>query len=191
MRVLSFAADLVLILHFCFVLGILVPIPLILIGAKRQWKWVRKSWLRKLHLTMMGIVILETLLGVVCPLTDWEQRLRESSGQSTYAGSFIAYWVSRILFYSFEPWVFIVMYLAVGGLILGLYVWVPPVSKEVWRLLTCPIPQCSQESALNPRDSRPYVTCPKCKVGHMANGRSHGRIIRVERGQLSYPRILE
>ena len=119
-------ADLILLIHFIWVLAIIVPIPLILIGARLGWRWVRNRSLRRVHLAMIAIVVAETILGIVCPLTEWEQALRKASGESSYQGSFIEYWISRILFYDFPPCTFTAAYITVGLLVLWIYIRVPP-----------------------------------------------------------------
>lgn len=178
-----------LILHFLFVLGIVIPVPLILIGAKKNWHWIRNPRLRHIHGLMIGIVALESVFGIVCPLTTWEQVLRERAGQFQYSESFIAHWVGRILFYQFEPWVFTLVYIAFGALIVGLYYWVPPHPREPWRVLTCPLVECAKKSLIRPQDPRRYVTCPYCKRGMMANGKDHGKMVRLQRGKLPYRQI--
>ena len=116
----------ILVLHFAFVLGVILPIPLILIGAWRRWKWIRNLKLRIIHLAMIGIVTLEALIGIFCPLTVWEQALRRSAGEESYEGSFVGYWLSRILYYDFEPWIFTLAYCILSALILALYFFIPP-----------------------------------------------------------------
>ncbi|KYG70778.1 hypothetical protein AZI85_02280 [Bdellovibrio bacteriovorus] len=123
----EYSADFVLYCHFLYVLGVLVPIPLILIGGWLDWRWVRNLWLRRLHLAMIGIVVIESVFGIACPLTVWEEHLRQGTGaEVSYPSGFIAEWISKILFQDFEPWVFIVMYLVGAAVIAGLYLKVPP-----------------------------------------------------------------
>jgi len=101
-------ADLILILHFAFVLFIVGGLALIWAGACLGWRWVRNFWLRTAHLAAMLFVAGEALAGMWCPLTVWEDLLRGGvPGETT----FIARWVHRILFYSFPEWVFTVAYL--------------------------------------------------------------------------------
>lgn len=119
-------ADAILVLHFAFVVGVLISIPLILLGALFGWKWVRNPWFRKTHLALISIVLIETIVGIFCPLTVWERILRERAGQDVSAGSFIERWVGRLLYYDFPPWVFTAAYFAVGAIIVGLYFAVPP-----------------------------------------------------------------
>ena len=124
------AADLILLLHFAWVLTILVPIPLIVLGSYRGWRWIRNRTFRLIHLLMIGIVVLESLFGMICPLTLWEDLLRNTAGQTPYGASFVEYWIARILFYDFPPWVFTTLYVAVALTILALYWRIPPARKN-------------------------------------------------------------
>lgn len=123
---LLFLADLLLVIHFLYVFCIIVPVPLVLIGEVFSWSFVRNSWFRNIHLLLVGIMMGQTLLGIACPWTIWEEKLRVMAGKLGYGRSFISYWVSRLLYYDFEPWVFKTTYLAFGVLILVLYLVFPP-----------------------------------------------------------------
>ncbi|HAR43713.1 MAG TPA: DUF2784 domain-containing protein [Bdellovibrionales bacterium] len=123
-------ADVILVFHFLFVLGVVLPVPLIALGGWRGWRWVRNRFFRRVHLAMISIVVFETLVGMFCPLTEWEQQLRAASGRESYEGSFIQYWVSRLLFYEFEPWLFTMIYIGFGLLIAWLYIKVPPAKRQ-------------------------------------------------------------
>ena len=119
-------ADSVLIVHAMFVAGVVLPVPLIVIGKLRGWKWVHSLPLRLMHLGMIGFVIAESLLGVMCPLTVWENDLRMARGDTGYGDSFIAYWLKELLFWHFPSWVFTVIYAAFGSVVIALWWWVRP-----------------------------------------------------------------
>jgi len=104
----SLIADLILVLHFSFVLFIVGGLALIWTGAGLGWRWVRNLWFRVAHLAAILFVAGEALAGVWCPLTVWEDALRGIRPET----SFIARWIHRILFYSFPEWVFTISYLA-------------------------------------------------------------------------------
>jgi hypothetical protein len=99
-------ADAVLIVHCGFVMFVTGGLLLIWIGAAVGWVWVRNFRFRAAHLAAIGFVALEALLGLVCPLTTWEDALR---GTQSEAG-FIARWLHRLLFYDFPDWVFTTAY---------------------------------------------------------------------------------
>ena len=107
-------ADAILIVHVAFAAFIVFALILIVIGGICKWNWIRNLWFRLLHLFAIVLVVLESWCGVICPLTDWEMRLREISGQDTYDGGFIAYWFQRLLYYDAPPWVFIFCYILFG-----------------------------------------------------------------------------
>ena len=123
-------ADLILVTHALFVAFVVLGLAAILIGKYRRWKWVRNLWLRSIHLLAIGVVIAESWLGLVCPLTEWENRLREAAGGEVYSNSFIQHWLHEILFYDFDPWVFTVAYTAFGFLVLAAWLFVPPERKR-------------------------------------------------------------
>ncbi len=101
--------DIILIIHFLFVGFILIGFILIWIGALFKWRWIRNRIFRIIHISAMGLVALESILGVACPLTEWENQLRIESGKS-YDGSFVQYWIHKILFYSAPEYVFTLIY---------------------------------------------------------------------------------
>lgn len=121
-----FLADLILATHALFVAFVVLGLVAVLLGKYRHWNWVRNPWFRLIHLVAIGIVMAESWLGLVCPLTEWESRSREAAGGAAYAGSFIQYWLQKILFYDFDPWVFTVAYTVFGILVLVAWLLVPP-----------------------------------------------------------------
>ncbi len=103
---LIFFADLILILHFIiviFVTGLFFLIPL---GYKLNWCWQRNKKIRLFHLGLILLVTIETVLGITCPLTIIENNLR---GIIT-SNSFIAIWITRLLFWNFSKEFFILVY---------------------------------------------------------------------------------
>lgn len=125
-----FLADLILVTHVLFVVFVVLGLVAILIGKYRCWNWVRNLRFRLIHLAAIGIVIAESWLGLVCPLTEWENRLREAASGEVYSNSFIQHWLHEILFYDFDPRVFTVAYTAFGFLVLAAWLFVPPERKR-------------------------------------------------------------
>ncbi len=121
-----FLADLILVTHALFVAFVVLGLAAVLIGNFRRWRWVRNWGFRLSHAFAIGIVIAEAWLGLVCPLTEWENRLRAAGGESTYADSFIQHWLHKILFYDFAPWMFTVAYTVFGILVLVAWMRIPP-----------------------------------------------------------------
>jgi hypothetical protein len=76
-----FMANLIVFVHLAYVGFVVVLVPVIVLGGLLKWKWVRNFWLRVVHFIMMGVVIVETVFGVTCPLTTWETNYRMAAGQ--------------------------------------------------------------------------------------------------------------
>lgn len=120
------AADLVLYLHVAFVAFVIVGLVLILIGKFANWAWVRNGWFRLAHLAAIGVVVLQSWLGKICPLTTLEMWLRAQAGDTIYPGAFVAHWVQRILYYDLPVWVFALGYTVFAVLVLASWFWIRP-----------------------------------------------------------------
>lgn len=112
------AADALLIVHFLFVLFIILGLLLTLLGGMFSWKWVRNPWFRLAHLGGVVVVVLQSWWGIICPLTTWEMDLRARGGETVYAGSFIAHWLGRLLYYQAPAWIFIACYSIFAALVI-------------------------------------------------------------------------
>ena len=99
-------ADLLLVVHFLIVVFIVGGLVLVWIGAPLGWNWVCNPWFRYLHLGAIAFVAAEAILGVMCPLTVWEDLLRGG----VRAESFVGRWVRYFLYYEAPEWVFTVAY---------------------------------------------------------------------------------
>ena len=99
-------ADIVLVVHFAFVLFVVGGLAAVWIGAAAGWRWVRNFWFRVAHLAAIAYVAGEALFGIWCPLTVWEDALRGRHEEK----SFIARWVHRVMFYDFPEWLFTISY---------------------------------------------------------------------------------
>ena len=119
-------ADLILVVHVLVAAFIVLGLALILVGKVAGWSWVRNPRFRWVHLVAIAVVVLQSWLGEVCPLTTWEMALRTRGGDATYGGSFIAHWLGEILFYQAPPWLFVVAYTLFGGLVVLAWFWVRP-----------------------------------------------------------------
>ena len=122
-------ADGVLLVHVLFVVFVVGGLLLILVGGIKQWYWVRNWWFRAVHLGCISIVVAQSWLGLICPLTNLEMRLRLEGGKGQYEGSFIQYWLERILYYEAPAWIFVIVYSLFGCLVLFSWVRYPPQRK--------------------------------------------------------------
>jgi hypothetical protein len=120
------AADAVLLAHVLFVVFVVLGLVLILVGQTLGWSWIRNPWFRLIHIIAIAVVVVQSWLHVVCPLTSIEMTLRSRAGDATYAGSFIAHWLETILYYQAPPWVFVVCYTAFGAVVVVSWFWVRP-----------------------------------------------------------------
>ena len=58
--------------------------------------------------------MVESLVGMLCPLTVWEDVLRQAGGPEA---SFIQRWVSRLLYYDLPESVFAIVYVVFAALV--------------------------------------------------------------------------
>ena len=123
-------ADLILVLHLVFVLFVIAGLLLIVVGGFRGWRWVRNRWFRFAHLGGIGIVVVQSWLGLRCPLTNLEMWLRSRSGGAQYDGSLIQHWVRQVLYYDAPGWVFGIVYTIFGLLVIVVWVRFPPHNKS-------------------------------------------------------------
>jgi uncharacterized membrane protein YhhN len=82
------AADVVLVVHFAFVL-------FVVLGGLLVLRWPRLAWIH-VPVALYGAVI--ELVGFVCPLTPLENWLRQQGGESGYAGGFVEHYVTAVLY---------------------------------------------------------------------------------------------
>jgi hypothetical protein len=115
-------ADLVLIAHFAFVTFVVAGFALVLAGGTLGWQWVRNRAFRLTHLAAIAVVAAENVLGIACPLTVIEARLRGDAAPA----SFIGQWVSRVLYYDLPPAVFTVAYVVFAVVVAVTLRLVPP-----------------------------------------------------------------
>ncbi len=121
----SVLADIVLVTHLCVAGFIVFGLASVWTYRWHGWGWTRNFRFRLLHAAAIAVVALESVLGIQCPLTSWEDALR---GDTSGTG-FIQRWVSRLLYYDFPAAVFAIVYLAVAAATLLAWVKLPPRRK--------------------------------------------------------------
>jgi hypothetical protein len=119
-------ADVVLVAHFALVVFVVAALPLIVVGNRRGWAAVNRLGFRLAHAAAIAVVVAQAWLGVVCPLTTLESRLRARAGQAAYETSFIEHWLSRALFYEAPAWVFTAAYTLFGLAVVAVWWRFPP-----------------------------------------------------------------
>jgi len=120
------AADSLLLIHFLFVLFVVLGLILVFVGGFLCWRWVSNPLFRVAHLLGVAVVVVQAWRGEICPLTTWEMALRAKAGDDVYATSFIAHWLTQLLYYEFPLWVFMVCYTIFGVLVLASWFIVRP-----------------------------------------------------------------
>ncbi len=120
-------ADLVLAVHAAFVIFVAGGLPAIWIGLALGAGFARNPWFRGLHLAAIGFVVLESVAGMMCPLTIWEDALRGSAGEK----GFIARWVHAWLYWDWPAWVFTTIYVLFAALVAWTWYRHPPRRRAI------------------------------------------------------------
>ncbi|HET9226996.1 MAG TPA: DUF2784 domain-containing protein [Thermoanaerobaculia bacterium] len=81
-------ADAVVVLHFAFVL-------FVVLGGLLALRWPRAAWFH-LPAAVWGAGI--EFLGGICPLTPLEIRLRRLGGEAGYSGGFVEHYILPVLY---------------------------------------------------------------------------------------------
>jgi hypothetical protein len=82
------AADAVLLVHFGFVV-------FVVIGGALLLRWPKLAWV---HLPAVAWAALVELNGWICPLTPLEVELRRASGEAGYTGDFLEHYIVALLY---------------------------------------------------------------------------------------------
>jgi Protein of Unknown function (DUF2784) len=86
--VYQFLADLLLTIHFSFILFVVS-------GGLFALRYRRLVFL---HLPALIWGVYVELAGRICPLTPWENRLRQMAGEEGYSGSFIEHYLLPLIY---------------------------------------------------------------------------------------------
>ena len=120
-----FLADLILTLHFCIavflILGLFTPI-----AYKFNLGFYKNYYLRLVHLMLISIVLFETLIGVICPLTIIENLLRNNDEIE----SFISKWLGKFLFWELNITFFILIYFICFCWTVFIWFYYPPIKRK-------------------------------------------------------------
>ena len=126
-------ADGLLILHALIVAFNVGAVPVIWVGHFRGWKFVRAFFFRAAHLALIGLIVAESVLGVICPLTIWEDTLRARAGADPrYQGGYVAHWLHRLILYDLDERFFVVAYGVFFALVIFTWVRVRPRPARWW-----------------------------------------------------------
>jgi hypothetical protein len=81
-------ADALVLLHFLFIL-------FVLLGGLLVLRWRKLMWV---HLPCFVWGVLIEWVGWICPLTPWEQWLRSRAGEAAYEGGFINHYIMPLVY---------------------------------------------------------------------------------------------
>ena len=82
------AADAVLLLHFAFVV-------FVVLGGALVPRWPKLAWI---HVPAVLWAALVEVNGWICPLTPLEVSFRKASGEAGYAGDFLEHYLAAMLY---------------------------------------------------------------------------------------------
>jgi hypothetical protein len=84
----SLLADGLVILHFAFT-------TFVIFGGFLTWRWPRVAFV---HLPALAWGCWVEVSHNICPLTPWENHLRQLGGEAGYQGGFLAHYLVRVLY---------------------------------------------------------------------------------------------
>lgn len=116
-------ADIVLTLHFCVAFYVTFGLLVLPIGYMFDWNWTRNRKMRLTHISLVGFITLEALLGIACPLTQIESHLREID----FSQSFVGHWIAQLIYWDLPSYFFTVLYFSCSLWALLFWVIHPPV----------------------------------------------------------------
>lgn len=127
----GYAADLVVGIHLAYVAYVLIGQLLITIAAPFKWQWARNPWFRFSHLGMIAFVVFEEIIAMRCPLTVWEEHLRDLAGEAYRGGTFMGRLLHSVLFIDgHEPIWYTTIYVAMFIIVVQGVLMYPP---RLWR----------------------------------------------------------
>ncbi len=107
-------ADAILLVHAAVVLFVVGGLLAIWAGLAANRPWARHLGFRLAHLAAIAFVAAESLAGIACPLTVWEDALR---GRDPGAQSFVGRAVRSALYWDLPEAVFTAAYVAFAMLV--------------------------------------------------------------------------
>ena len=122
-------ADIIAIIHLGYVIYVILGLILIVLGIICRWKWIRNLPFRITHLLAIVGVACEALLGVDCPLTVLEFKLRYALNLSEEKVSFIGSLVDSLLYYNAPGWLFTIIYAAFAIVVVITFIIAPPTRR--------------------------------------------------------------
>ena len=124
--VFKILAETLVVIHFIWILFMFAGFFVAIIGF-----WLRKLFelcvFRTIHVCGIVYVSVLAVSGRYCPLTIWENALRNKySTQSTYPGSFIVHYVEKLVYPDIDPMVVVFPTVFIGFFTAVVFVIRPP-----------------------------------------------------------------
>ena len=123
-------ADIIAVVHLAYVIYVILGFILIVVGIICRWKWIKNLPFRITHLLAIVGVACEALMGLDCPLTVLEFKLRYASHPSVENVSFIGTIVDSLLYYDAPGWLFTIIYAAFALLVIITFIIAPPTRRN-------------------------------------------------------------
>ena len=118
--------EIVLFFHFFIFLFITFSFFLIPFGYFQKWEWVKNKYYRLIHLVLMGIILIETILGFMCPLTILENFLRNNIEVDNNLTQII----HQIMYWNLPNYQFIILYILSFSYLIFLWFFFKPNFKK-------------------------------------------------------------
>ncbi len=120
-------ADLILIFHLLIIIFVSSLFFFIPIGYYKDWKWTRNFLLRITHICLITFITVETFFGIICPLTIFENHLRNILTET----SLINLWVSKLIYWNLPTSYFLTIYSLCFIWTLFMWFYFPPKGKKI------------------------------------------------------------
>jgi len=121
-------ADIVVVAHLAYVGYVVLGQLAIVAAAPFRAAWARNPWFRFTHLAAIGYVAFEEFMGLRCPLTIWEEKLRVLAGGTVadVGETFMGRLAHNILFTDMPPIFFATVHVAFAAMVFQGFIMYPP-----------------------------------------------------------------
>jgi len=128
--VYKFLAEIILVIHFLWILFMLYGFVYNLVGLLFNKKLLKNFWLRTIHLVGILYVASLAILNKYCPLTILETKLRQKFDPTfSQPDSFIIYHLEKIVYPEIHPIVIVIPTVIIAIFSFLVYLIKPPIKK--------------------------------------------------------------
>jgi hypothetical protein len=123
----AFLADLMVAIHVGYVAYVVLGQLAVWAGLVFRRRWARNFWFRVTHLAAILFVAAEEVIGMRCPLTEWEEHFRTQAGQPVSGETFLSRLMHNLIFIDFEQkWMYAAIHIGCAAVVLLTFVIWPP-----------------------------------------------------------------